>query len=327
MTPREHTVDGPGDRALRVLEDGDPGGVPLIAHHGTPGSRLLYRRWVEDATERGIRLIAYERPGYGGSDRHAGRSVADAAADTAAVADALGLDRILTHGRSGGGPHALACAALLGDRVAAAATFASIAPYDADGLDFVAGMGEDNVVELGAAVEGPHKLAPLLEKVFPRLMAADAESLANSLKSLLSPPDIEIVSDGLAEELIASTHAGIGERRDGWLDDDLAFVKPWGFDLSSISVPFQLWQGHQDLMVPLAHGEWLAERIPGVDAHLSEEDGHLSIEFRRIAEAHAWLLERYYCAPSPAAPRACPWPRGPRASRTPGSGRACAGAA
>jgi pimeloyl-ACP methyl ester carboxylesterase len=293
MPPREHTVEGPGGRALKVREDGDPGGVPLIAHHGTPGSRLLYRRWVEDATERGIRLIAYERPGYGGSDRHAGRSVADAAADTAAVADALGLDRILTHGRSGGGPHALACAALLGDRVAAAATFASVAPYEADGIDFLAGMGEDNVVELGAAVEGPDKLAPLLEEVFPRLMAADAESLATSLKSLLSPPDVAIVNAGLAEELIESTRLGIGERRDGWLDDDLAFVKPWGFDLETISVPFQLWQGHQDLMVPLAHGQWLAARIPGVDAHLSEEDGHLSIEFARIGDAHAWLLERF----------------------------------
>ncbi|MEA2419519.1 MAG: hypothetical protein QOE60_1725 [Thermoleophilaceae bacterium] len=286
-------VEGPGGRVLSVREDGDPGGVPLIAHHGTPGSRLLYRRWVEDATARGIRLIAYERPGYGGSDRHAGRNVADAAADTAAVADALGLDRFLTHGRSGGGPHALACAALLGDRVAAAATFASVAPYDGEGLDFLAGMGEDNVVELGAALEGPEQLAPFLEAAFPRLMAADAESLAASLKSLLSPPDVAIVSEGLAEELIASTREGIGARRDGWLDDDLAFVKPWGFDLSSISVPFQLWQGHQDLMVPLAHGEWLAERIPGVDVHLSEEDGHLSIEFARIGDAHAWLLERY----------------------------------
>jgi pimeloyl-ACP methyl ester carboxylesterase len=293
MPAREHTIEGPGSRALRVLEDGDPSGVPLVAHHGTPGSRLLYRGWVEDASQRGIRLIAYDRPGYGGSDRDPGRAVADAAADVAAIADALGLDRILTHGRSGGGPHALACAALLGDRVAAAATFASVAPYDAEGLDFLAGMGEDNVIELGAAVEGREALAPLLEDFTPRLLGADAEQLVAALKSLLSPPDVAVVNGGLAEELIASTGEGIGIRRDGWLDDDLAFVKPWGFELSSISVPLQLWQGRQDLMVPPAHGEWLAARIPGVDARLSDEDGHLSVEHLRVGDAHAWLLERY----------------------------------
>lgn len=293
MPARDHTVEGPGGRTLRVFEDGDPEGVPLIAHHGTPGSRLLYRRWVEDASERGIRLIAYDRPGYGGSDRHADRAVADAAADVAAIADALGLDRILTHGRSGGGPHALACAALLGDRVAAAATFASVAPYDAVGLDFLAGMGEDNVVELEAAVEGPDALGPLLEEFAPRLLGADPEQLLETLKSLLSPPDVAVVSGELAEELIASTREGIRTSRDGWLDDDLAFVKPWGFDLGSISMPLQLWQGRQDLMVPPGHGEWLAAYIPGVDAHLSDTDGHLSIEHLRVGDAHAWLLERY----------------------------------
>jgi pimeloyl-ACP methyl ester carboxylesterase len=293
MAVREHTVHGPGGRVLRVCEDGEPNGVPLVTHHGTPGSRRLYGGWVEDASRRGIRLIGYDRPGYGGSDRHHGRVVADAAADVAAIADALGLDRILTHGRSGGGPHALACAALLGDRVAAAATFASVAPYDADGLDFLAGMGEDNVIELGAAVEGPEALAPLLEDFAPRLLGADAEELVGALKSLLSPPDVAVVTGGLAEELIASTGEGIGATRDGWLDDDLALVKPWGFELSSISVPIQLWQGRQDLMVPPAHGEWLASHIPGADARLSGEDGHLSVEHLRVGDAHAWLLERY----------------------------------
>jgi len=293
MPARDHTVEAPDGRALRVREDGDPGGVPVIAHHGTPGSRLLYERWVEDATERGIRLIAYDRPGYGGSDRRAGRSVADVAADVEAIADALGLDRILTQGRSGGGPHALACAALLGDRVAAAATLASVAPYDAEGLDFLAGMGEDNVEELGAAVEGAGTLAPLLEAFAPRLLEADPDELVEGLKSLLSPPDVAVVNGGLAEELIAVTGEGIRATREGWLDDDLAFVKPWGFELDSISVPLHVWQGRQDLMVPVAHGEWLAEHLPGADVRLSDDDGHLSIELRRIGDVHAWLLERY----------------------------------
>ena len=293
VAAREHNIEGPGGRTLCVREDGDPDGVPVIAHHGTPGSRLIYRRWTEDAAERGIRLIAYDRPGYGGSDRHAGRAVADVVADVEAVADALGLERILVQGRSGGGPHALACAALLGDRVAAAATLASVAPYDAEGLDFLAGMGEDNVQELGAAVEGAETLAPLLEAYSVHLVDADPGELTEGLKSLLSPPDVAVVNGGLAEELIAVTSEGIRATREGWLDDDLAFVKPWGFDLEAISVPLQLWQGRQDLMVPLGHGEWLAEHLPAADVQLSDEDGHLSIEHRRIGDVHAWLLERY----------------------------------
>ena len=272
---------------------GDLDGVPVVVHHGTPGSRGFYTRWLEDAAERGIRLIGYDRPGYGGSDRHAGRTVADAAADVEAICDGLGLDRILTHGSSGGGPHALACAALLGDRVVAAATLCSVGPYGADGLDFLAGMGESNVVELGAAVEGAQTLAPLLEEFTKGILSTDPEELAGELASLLSPPDVAVVNGGLAEELLARTREGIGARRDGWLDDDLAIVRPWGFDLSAISVPMGLWQGRQDLMVPAAHGEWLAEHVPGVEAHLSDADGHLSVEQRRIGDVHAWLLERY----------------------------------
>ena len=293
MSAREHTILGPDGRRLRVREDGDLDGVAVIAHHGTPGSRLTYRRWVQDAAARGIRLIAYDRPGYGGSERQPGRAVADVAADVEAIADALGIDRILTHGRSGGGPHALACAAVLGDRVAAAATLASVAPYDAEGLDFLAGMGEDNVIEIGAAAEGAEKLAPVLEEFTAQMLDVPADELAGALKSLLSPPDVSVVSGEIAEQMIASTREGIGAGRQGWLDDDLAFVKPWGFELESIAVPVQLWHGRQDLMVPAAHGEWLAARLPGVDAHLSDVDGHLSIEHGRIGDGHAWLLERY----------------------------------
>jgi pimeloyl-ACP methyl ester carboxylesterase len=293
MTAREQTIPGPGGRALRVREDGAPDGVPVVVHHGTPGSRLFRERWLADAAERGIRLIGFDRAGYGGSGRNPGRSVADAAADVEAICDRLGLDRILTHGSSGGGPHALACAALFGDRVAAAATLCSVGPFDADDLDFLAGMGEDNVRELGAALEGEDALAPLLERLSGGILAADPEELAGELASILSPPDVAVVNGGLATELLKSIREGIGASRVGWLDDDLAFVRSWGFELSSIAVPVALWQGRQDLMVPAAHGEWLAGHVPGVEAHLSDEDGHLSIEQRRIGDVHAWLVERY----------------------------------
>jgi pimeloyl-ACP methyl ester carboxylesterase len=290
---REHTIAGPGGRALRVLEDGDPGGVPVVTHHGTPGARLLPRRWIDDARERGIRLIGYDRPGYGGSDRQPGRAVVDAAEDVRAIADALGLDRFVTHGSSGGGPHALACAALLGDRVAAAATLASVAPHEAEGLDWMAGMGEDNVKEFTAAFAGPEALAAFLEPLAAEALAAGPHELAQALDSVLSPPDKAVLTGEMAEELVAELRAGIGERRAGWLDDDLAFVKPWGFDVRAIVVPVLLWQGRQDLMVPPTHGEWLGGRVGRVEPHVSDADGHLTLAVTRLGEIHAWLLERF----------------------------------
>ena len=277
------------------VDEADRGGglTPLVFHSGTPASGYGYEVFAAQARERGLRMVGWSRPGYGSSTRLPGRRVSHIAGDTAAVLDHIGAERAYVVGHSGGGPHALACAALLGDRVAAAATLASVGPYDADGLDFLAGMGEDNVEELGAAVEGAEALTPWLEAVAPRLLEADPDELAEGLKSLLSPPDVAVINDGLAAELIAVTGEGIRATRDGWLDDDLAFVKPWGFDVGSISVPLQLWQGRQDLMVPAAHAEWLAGQIPGVDVRFCDDDGHLSLEHVRIGDVHAWLLERY----------------------------------
>jgi pimeloyl-ACP methyl ester carboxylesterase len=290
---RERTVAAPDGRALRVLETGDLDGVPVIVHHGTPGSRLISRRWVADARERGIRMIGYDRPGYGGSDRREGRSVADCVEDVRAIADALGLDRFLTHGASGGGPHALACAALLGDRVAAAATMASVAPYGAEGLDWLAGMGKDNVREFNAALAGPETLAPVIEELAAEALAAGPEELVEAWRTLLSPPDRAVLTGDMAEDSVAQLHAAVEERRDGWVDDDLAFAKPWGFDPAAMAVPVLLWQGRQDLMVPAAHGEWLAAHVGRVEPHLSDADGHLTLGVTRLGEIHDWLLARY----------------------------------
>jgi pimeloyl-ACP methyl ester carboxylesterase len=293
MPARERTIDGPGGRALRVVEDGDPRGVPCVVHHGTPGCRLLPSWWVDDAAERGLRLIGYDRPGYGGSAPDPGRDVAAAAADVAAVADALGLEGFVTHGASGGGPHALACAALLGDRVPAAAVLAGVAPWEAEGLDWLAGMGEDNLQEFGAALRGADELAPMLDQWREHLAGATADRLREEMASLLSPPDATVISGRFAEWLAASFQGAVAERADGWVDDDLAFTRPWGFALDDIRAPVLLWQGRQDRMVPPAHGEWLAERLPDADARLTEEDGHLTLLVSRIGEVHAWLLERF----------------------------------
>jgi pimeloyl-ACP methyl ester carboxylesterase len=283
-------IDLPDGRALAVVEAGDPAGAPVVVHHGTPGSGDMYRLTVEDAQSRGIRLIGYDRAGYGDSDRRAGRSVADVAADISALTEALGIDRFATWGASGGGPHALACAALLGDRVAAAATFAGAAPYGEPDLDFIAGMGEDNVNEFGAAVEGEDAVRSFLDEAAAGVRAATPEQLADEMRSLLSPPDAAALTGELAEYLhetfLVATKRGV----DGWVDDDLAFTRPWRFDVGAIAVPVQLWQGGRDLMVPQAHGEWLARHVPNAEVHIAPDDGHLTVVQHNVGKVHAWLL-------------------------------------
>src|SRR5689334_21458808 len=185
-----HEIPGPGGRTLDVVAAGEEGAPALVFHHGSPGSGLLHSTEIESAERLGARLIAYSRPGFGGSSPAEGRVVADAAEDVAAILDALGVERFATYGWSGGGPHALACAALLGDRVLAAATWAGAAPSDADDLDFMAGMGADNVTEFGAAFAGEAKLRPLLEQMREGMLGATGEQLAEELRSLLSPPDV-----------------------------------------------------------------------------------------------------------------------------------------
>ena len=288
MAERRHTVGLTDGRTLAVVEDGDPSGAPVIYHHGTPSAGRPYAAWAQDAAARGVRLIGYDRAGYGGSDRRAGRSVADVADDIAGLAAALGLERFATWGVSGGGPHALACAALC-ERCAAAATFASVAPYGEPDLDFMAGMGEDNVHEFGAALEGEVALRPLLEQFAAALTDATAEQLAEEMRTLLSPPDAAALTGAFAEHLLASFHTAVRPGVGGWLDDDLAFVRPWGFALADIAVPVQLWQGDQDLMVPRSHGEWLARHVPGADVHISPGDGHLTVVANHLGEVLAWL--------------------------------------
>ncbi len=288
----EHLIAADGGRVLRVVETGDADGFPIVIHHGTPGCAVPYAPHDDDAARRGIRLVAYDRPGYGGSSRHAGRSVADAANDVATIADALGFERIATWGISGGGPHALACAALLPDRVVAAASLASVAPFDAEGLDPLEGMGEMNVAEFQAVLEGEAALRPNHERDAAAFVTGGPDGLRENLTTLLSPVDRAALTGDLAQSLYDSFAGAVAPGVDGWVDDDLAFVAPWGFDVGTIAVPLLLWQGVQDLFVPPAHGEWLAAHIPGVDVRMTDEDGHLTLFANRVPEVHAWLLER-----------------------------------
>lgn len=289
----EFSVKTPDGRTLFVAVGGEPKGRPVFTLHGTPGSRLFYGPHVEDASKKGVRLIGYDRPGYGGSSPLPERKVGDVAGDVVAIADQLGVERFGVWGISGGGPHALACAALLPKRVVAASALASPAPYPSPGLDWLAGQGEDNVEEFGAALAGPDSLDGFLAPLRAEIMRGAPEDMARILATLLPPVDREALSGGLGVYLAASNKEGLREGHEGWKEDDLAFVSDWGFDPSGVAVPLLLWQGREDRMVPLAHGKWLAERIPRAEARLTDEDGHLTLYQKRIPETHDWLLGHF----------------------------------
>jgi pimeloyl-ACP methyl ester carboxylesterase len=266
----------PDGRNLEVLVSGPADGVPLLWHHGTPGCAYQSARKQRDCAERGLRLVSYSRAGAGRSTRNPGRTVADAAADMAAILDHLGAERCLTGGQSGGGPHTLATGALLPDRVAAVIVGCGVRPYVLDPDGFLDGMGQDNLDEFALALEGEADLRPFLMKEREGIMAGTAESVIATLSTLLPPIDRESLSDQVGADLIANLQGG-AEHVDAWLDDDLAFVRHWGFELEDLRVPVSFWQGTEDLMVPQAHMAWQAERVPGAVMHLEEGQGHLSL--------------------------------------------------
>lgn len=263
-------------RSLEYLTAGD-GDALLVYHHGTPAAGPIGSAIIDAAAAAGFTVVELVRPGYGESTRHEGRTIADVVPLVEALADHLGVDRFVTMGWSGGGPHALATAALLPERCAAAMCLASVGPYGEPDLDFLAGMGEDNIEEFGAAIAGPAELAAFLEAVEPALRDVTADGVIDSLRSLLPSVDQGYLTGHEAQEMAEELRWSLAHGIWGWFDDDIAFTRPWGFDLAAITVPVQIWQGGDDLMVPLAHGEWLARHIPGVVAHLIAGQGHLSL--------------------------------------------------
>ena len=292
MASREHQVLTPDGRELRVLERGLPGGRAVLVHGGTPNSRLMFDPDVVCAERHGVRVISYDRPGYGGSSRHEGRSIGDCAEDVRTIAQALGIGRLGVWGISGGGPHAIACAALLPDLVSAVAVLASTAPWGAEGLDYFAGMGELNVEDIQLILADPVAARAKLEGEREEVLALGPAELLAFLESLLAPVDSAAASGELAEHLVAISRSGLAPGCDGWWDDEVANLAPWGFALESIRIPVQLWHGRHDRFVPFAHGQWLARHVPAVDAHLSDDDGHLTLTRNHLDEIYNWLLDR-----------------------------------
>jgi pimeloyl-ACP methyl ester carboxylesterase len=290
MNLRTLTTDS--GRTLAFADWGDPDGFPIFSLHGTPGSRLGRHPDDDKVAAIGARVITYDRPGYGASSRHPGRVVADCVADVAAIADELGLDRFAVTGGSGGGPHCLAVAAGLPERVTRAACVVGVAPYDRLGDAFFDGMDPENIKEFGWALESEDRLTAELRREADGMltrMAADPETLLGDFdipeadRAILGRPDVAAV-------LRESMTEAVGTSVSGWVDDDLAFTRPWGFDVESVSVPTSVWWGTQDVLVPAGHGEWLARHVPNAITRIDDSGGHQMDPETRIGLLYNWLL-------------------------------------
>jgi len=275
------TVRAPGGRNLDVQVAGPPDGLPLVFHHGTPSGIAVYQPMLDAAVERGLRLVLYARPGYSTSTPLPNRTIADVAGDVTAILDTLGASEFLTAGWSGGGPHSIACAELLPARCLAAASLAGVAPYRVEGLDWLAGMDEDTRNEFSAALAGEKELTALLEEVAPLMRELTAEVLVAGIGEMASPADMQELRGPLAGYIAELFRSGLSEGITGWRDDDLAFVRDWGFSFGQPgeAAPVAIWQGDEDRMVPFAHGQWLARHIPAAHTHFSHGTGHLHLPF------------------------------------------------
>jgi pimeloyl-ACP methyl ester carboxylesterase len=296
---------GVGSRVLAVDISGDPAGEPVFLLHGTPGSKSGPRPRDSVLYRLGVRLISYDRPGYGGSQRHEKRIVADAATDVAAIADHLGLRRFAVVGRSGGGPHALACAALLPKLVTRAAVLVGIAPQSENLEDWVDGMTSANVRD---HIEADRDFAKLVERL--RLRAdrtlADPESFLRALREQMTGPDQRVVDDVVMQKLLTESY--IEALRDGpygWIDDVYAFSENWGFDVESIDRPVLLWHGVDDNFSPVGHSRWLAAKLPRAEKRFKTDSAHFGA-MGVLPEVLAWLMEADGETPATHEPRRVP---------------------
>lgn len=285
-----HTIRVPGERDLGYCLYGPADGVPVLYCYGTPGTMFLAPERLVPVDELGIRLLVADRPGYGASTRLPGRSVAAVVGDLAFLADHLGWHRFAVWGASGGGPHALACAALIGDRITRCAGAVCPAPFDAGGLDWLAGMPALNVEEFTRALAGEAAYRPMAEQLARDAVAAaergdpvvpDSYDLAESDRAVLAA---QAGSSGHLFRTKAAYAGGI----DGSVDDVIAFTRPWNFDVGGIGVPVSIWYGQDDALCPRAHTDWLLRHIPGAEA-MELPGGHL-LDLASLRRLYSWLL-------------------------------------
>jgi pimeloyl-ACP methyl ester carboxylesterase len=285
-------ASAPDGRTLTFAEWGDPEGFPVFLLHGTPESRLGRHYDESKYAEVGARVITYDRPGYGGSDRRPGRSVVDCVGDVSAIADTLGIERFAVSGASGGGPHALAVAARLSERVSRAACVVGIAPHPIEDFDWFDGMDPLNVQEFRWALQGEEVLVPELEREAAQVLervAADPAQLLGDEWGLSEADRAELArperGDVIRQDMAEAFRRGVW----GWVDDDLCFAKGWGFDVGEIRVPTRIIYGLTDVLVPPRHGEWLARNVPNAEVAAEESLGHLPHP-DLVTERVGWLV-------------------------------------
>jgi pimeloyl-ACP methyl ester carboxylesterase len=278
-------------RRIAVKVSGKPAGHPVFFFHGTPGSNIGPMPRTQVLSMMGVQVISFDRPGYGRSDRLFSRTVADVVPDVVAIADSMELESFAVVGRSGGGPHALACAAQLPDRVTRAAALVSLAPWGAAGLDWFNGMAGSNVDAFTTAASDPELLITRLVQDAAKIAENPASQFAD-LGTEMPEPDRRMMADvGIRRVLAENSKEALRYGADGWIDDVLAFCSPWGFDVSDIKVPVELWAGEMDVFSPVTHTRWLGDRIPDARVQIRPESAHFDA-LKELADIMSRLIRR-----------------------------------
>ena len=262
-------------RELEVLDNGVDSTRAIVFHHGTPASASLWSQWFTYAAEAGIRAISYSRAGYGTSDRDYGRSIVGVNKDIAEVLESKGIEKFVAIGWSGGGPHALANTLL--ENNVGAITLAGVGAYGVDDLDFLEGMAQENYDEFGASLQGEDVIQQWFIDNASVFKSAGGAEIREAFGGLISDADKKSMEGSFADVIAAAIRSGLAVSFDGWVDDDVAFTKPWGFDLSSIKKPVKIWQGDQDFMVPHAHSHWLKKHISTAELTFIPGQGHVTL--------------------------------------------------
>lgn len=271
----KHFVTLADSRIVEVATAGHPSTSAIVFHHGTPGASSTWDSWLEAVAKQGGFAIAYSRPGYGLSSRHEDRSVLDNASDIAELLRHFGVTSIVSIGWSGGGPHCLADTTL--SESVAVISIAGVGEFGQPDLNYLEGMGEENHVEFGAAIEGKESIENWMKTYSPELVSVTGDQIIEAFGGLIGDADKRSLTGEVAEAVAASYRQALEKTYYGWMDDDLAFVKEWGFPISKISQPVELWQGNDDFMVPHAHGYWLASKIPTAKLNFVPGEGHISL--------------------------------------------------
>ena len=263
------------NKIIEILDNEVQSDKAIIFHHGTPGDASLWQPWLDTAATFGMRAISYSRAGYGRSARNLGRTVFSNNTDISEILDSLKISRFISIGWSGGGPHALATTCDY--RNLGAICLAGVGEYGAADLNFLEGMGQENHDEFGAALLGEKSMTDWLREFASNLQSVTGTEVLEAFGNLIGKADKAVLQDGYADEMAKVMRKGLALGFTGWVDDDLAFVKEWGFKLSEISKPVFLWQGDDDLMVPHAHSLWLEKHIPTAVLRSIPAQGHISI--------------------------------------------------